>query len=252
MVEDMKSIPVQDSVAFLRLRDHYKNDLLKDSRLNKATHHLFLTSPSSDAWKRPQLKAVGRELRQWTKCVRQPGGSRVGAGGGDVEEEDEDEMNLAAGPMHTLLTKLLPSPKRIKQTPSSPHPVVTPKAGVKRKVSSSGPTKRSSNLSKSSTPKGPGAPKKKRVSLAVTPKGKKTPNKKRVYFTPPQSTPELIGGEELAEELPLSGALGEQLWSKPKEIARNVFKSFRRKSRKAEVQTLKPVPGWKPFGTPLQ
>lgn len=36
MVEDMKSIPVQDSVAFLRLRDHYKNDLLEDSRLNKA------------------------------------------------------------------------------------------------------------------------------------------------------------------------------------------------------------------------
>ena len=67
-------------------------------------HHLLLTSPSSDAWKRPQLKAVGRELRQWTKRVRQPGGSRVGAGGGDVEEEDEDEMNLAAGSMHTLLT----------------------------------------------------------------------------------------------------------------------------------------------------
>lgn len=46
MVEDMKSIPVQDSVAFLRLRDHYKNDLLEDSRLNKAaelaaTHTLY-------------------------------------------------------------------------------------------------------------------------------------------------------------------------------------------------------------------
>lgn len=257
MVEDMKSIPVQNSVAFLRLRDHYKNDLLEDSRLNKAaelaaTHHLLLTSPSSDAWKRPQLKAVGRELRQWTKRVRQPGGSRVGAGGGDVEEEDEDEMNLAAGPMHTLLTKLLPSRKRIKQTPSSPYPVVTTTAGVKRKASSSGPTKRTSNLSKSSTPKGPGAPKKKRVSLAVTPKGKKTPNKKRLYFTPPKSTPELIGGEELAEELPISGALGEQPWSTPKEIARNVFKSFRRKSRKADVQKLKPAAGWKPFGTPLQ
>lgn len=176
----------------------------------------------------------------------------MGAGGRDVEEGDEDEMNLAAGPMHTLLTKLLPSRKRIKQTPSSPYPVVTTTAGVKRKASSSGPTKRTSNLSKSSTPKGPGAPKKKRVSLAVTPKGKKTPNKKRLYFTPPKSTPELIGGEELAEELPISGALGEQPWSTPKEIARNVFKSFRRKSRKADVQKLKPAAGWKPFGTPLQ
>ena len=42
----MKSISVQDSVAFLRLRDHYKNDLLEDSRLNKAaelaaTHTLY-------------------------------------------------------------------------------------------------------------------------------------------------------------------------------------------------------------------
>lgn len=93
---------------------------------------------------------------------------------------------------------------------------------------------------------------KRNESLAVTPKGKKTPNKKRLYFTPPKSTPELIGGEELAEELPISGALGEQPWSTPKEIARNVFKSFRRKSRKADVQKLKPAAGWKPFGTPQQ
>ena len=52
------------------------------TRLTKAAdlatkQHALLASDVPDAWKRPQLKAVGRQLRHWTKKVRQPYGALV-------------------------------------------------------------------------------------------------------------------------------------------------------------------------------
>ena len=50
---------------------------MEDTRLTKvadlaAKQRVLLASDVPDAWKRPQLKAVGRQLRHWTKKVRQP------------------------------------------------------------------------------------------------------------------------------------------------------------------------------------
>ena len=58
---------------------------MEDNRLTKAAdlatkQRVLLASDVPDAWKRPQLKAVGRQLRHWTKKVRQPFGAPVSGG----------------------------------------------------------------------------------------------------------------------------------------------------------------------------
>ena len=68
----MVSTPVDNAPAFLQLRDNYKQELVEDTRLTKAAdlaakQHVLLASDVPDAWKRPQLKAVGRQLRHWTE-----------------------------------------------------------------------------------------------------------------------------------------------------------------------------------------
>ena len=72
MEQEMVSTPVYNAPAFLQLRDKFKQELVEDTRLTKAVdlaakQHVLLASDVPDAWKRPQLKAVGRELRHWTK-----------------------------------------------------------------------------------------------------------------------------------------------------------------------------------------
>ena len=78
MEPEMVSTTVDNASAFLQLREQYKQELVEDTRLIKAAEqHVLLTSDVPDAWKRPQLKAVGRKLRHWTKKVRQPFGARL-------------------------------------------------------------------------------------------------------------------------------------------------------------------------------
>ena len=78
MEPEMVSTPVDNAIAFLQLRDKYKQDLVEVTRLTKAAdltakqHMLFVNESLPDAWKRPQLKAVGWQLRHWTKKVHQP------------------------------------------------------------------------------------------------------------------------------------------------------------------------------------
>ena len=65
----MVSTPMDNAPAFLQLRDKYKQELVEDTRSTKAVdlaskQLVLLASDVSDAWKRPQLKAVGRQLRQ--------------------------------------------------------------------------------------------------------------------------------------------------------------------------------------------
>ena len=95
---------MENSVFFLRLRDKYKSNLLEDSRLTKAAdsaaqQELLLESDAPDTWKEPRLESVNRQLRQWTKKIPQPGGTRIlGRVDTDKEEdedEDEDVYNLA-------------------------------------------------------------------------------------------------------------------------------------------------------------
>ena len=78
----MLSTPVDITPAFLQLRDKYKQDLVEDTLSTKAAdlaakQHVLLASDAPDVWKPPQLKAVGRQLRHWTKKVRQPFGAPV-------------------------------------------------------------------------------------------------------------------------------------------------------------------------------
>ena len=178
----MVSTSVDNAPAFLQLRDKYKQELVEDTRLTKAAdlaakQHVLLASDVPDAWKRPQLKAVGRQLRHWTKKVRQPFGapvSGVGGTGTPATETGEDEFD--AGPVQAWLTQLVKASQGIKQ---------------------------------SASPAGPSRPGRK---PRVPPKPIITPSaKKKLKFTPEAST------EELAQELPFSDTYGAEPWDTPSE-----------------------------------
>ena len=101
-MDGISSTPIENSVQFLRLRDKYKSNLLDDSRLTKAAglaaqKELLLESAAPDTWKEPRLKSVNRELQQWVKKICQPGGTQGISR--DEDDSDEDEGNLAVGPL---------------------------------------------------------------------------------------------------------------------------------------------------------
>ena len=142
----MVSTTVDNAPAFLQLRDQYKQELVEDTRLTKAAdlaakQHVLLTSDAPDAWKRPQLKAVSRQLRHWTKKVRQPFGAAAGgvtAAGATTPGDDDFE----AGPMQAWFTQLVKATQGIKQgtptrgprkPPVPPKPKITPSAKKKLK-----------------------------------------------------------------------------------------------------------------------
>ena len=134
----MVSTTVDNAPAFLQLKEKYKQELVEDTRLSKAAdlaarQHVLLTSEVPDAWKRPQLKAVSRQLRHWTKKVRQPFGAPAGgvrAAGAATPGDDDD---FEAGPMQAWFTQLVKATKGIKQgsTPAGPRkPPVPPKPNI--------------------------------------------------------------------------------------------------------------------------
>ena len=138
MEPEMVSTPVDNVPAFLQLKEKYKQELVEDTRLAKAAdlaakQHVLLTSEAPDAWKRPQLKAVSRQLRHWTKKVRQPFGAPAGgvsATGATTPGEDDD---FEAGPMQAWFTQLVKATQGIKQgsTPTGPRkPPVPPKPHI--------------------------------------------------------------------------------------------------------------------------
>ena len=146
MEPEMVSTTVDNAPAFLQLRDQYKQELVEDTRLTKAAdlaakQHVLLTSDVPDAWKRPQLKAVSRQLRHWTKKVRQPFGAAAGgvsAAGATTPGDDDFE----AGPMQAWFTQLVKATQGIKQgtptrgprkPPVPPKPRFTPSAKKKLK-----------------------------------------------------------------------------------------------------------------------
>ena len=146
MEPEMVSTTVDNAPAFLQLRDKYKQELVEDTRLTKAAdlaakQHVLLTSDAPDAWKRPQLKAVSRQLRHWTKKVRQPFGAAAGgvtAAGATTPGDDDFE----AGPMQAWFTQLVKATQGIKQgtptrgprkPPVPPKPKITPSAKKKLK-----------------------------------------------------------------------------------------------------------------------
>ena len=103
-----------------------------------AKQHVLLTSDAPDAWKRPQLKAVSRQLRHWTKKVRQP----FGAPTGGVSAAGATTPDFEAGPMQAWFTQLVKATQGIKQgtptrgprkPPVPPKPNITPSAKKKLK-----------------------------------------------------------------------------------------------------------------------
>ena len=144
---EMVSTTVDNAPAFLQLRDQYKQELVEDTRLTKAAdlaakQHVLLTSEAPDAWKRPQLKAVSRQLRHWTKKVRQPFGAATGGVSAAGATTPGDEDDFEAGPMQAWFTQLVKATRGIKQgtptggprkPPVPPKPKITPSAKKKLK-----------------------------------------------------------------------------------------------------------------------
>ena len=122
-MDGISSTPIENSVQFLRLRDKYKSNLLDDSRLTKAAglaaqKELLLESQAPDTWKEPRLKSVNRELQQWVKKIRQPGGTR----GISRDEDDSDDENLAVRPLQQFMGNISKISKAIKRKPESVTP----------------------------------------------------------------------------------------------------------------------------------
>ena len=121
----------------LQLRDKYKQELVEDTRLTKAAdlaakQHVLLASDAPDAWKRPQLKAGGRQLRHWTKKVRQPFGAPT-SGVRATSTTTPGDDDFEAGPVQAWFTQLVKATQGIKQrtTPGGPRkPPVPPKPNI--------------------------------------------------------------------------------------------------------------------------
>ena len=238
-MDGISSTPIENSVQFLRLRDKYKSNLLDDSRLTKAAglaakKELLLESPTPDTWKEPRLKAVNRELQQWVKKIRQPGGTR---GISLDEDSDEDEGNLAVGPLQQFMGNISKIRKAIKRKTEP----VTPQSALQTQVVKQSPsTGKKPKLTFKTGSKArrllPKTPKKKTPSSAYkNPKKEKSPS-------PPSSV-----FSTLDEDIPAKS---------PFDRAReNIEKKFKESAKRAKERALKklaPAPGWKVFGTPTK
>ena len=156
-MDGISSTPIENSVQFLRLRDKYKSDIFEDSRLTKAAglaakKEILLNSAAPDTWKEPRVKAVNRELQQWVKKIRQPGGTRAIT---RYDEDDEDEEdNLAVAPIHRLMGDISKIRQGIKREappvkPQLQTPVIK-KQSSSKKTSGKNPSSRAVQKGKKS------------------------------------------------------------------------------------------------------
>ena len=225
-MDGISSTPIENSVQFLRLRDKYKSNLLDDSRLTKAAglaaqKELLLESPAPDTWKEPRLKSVNGELQLWVKKIRQPGGTR--GIGQDVSDSDEEEGNLAIGPLQQFMGNISKISKAIKRkaepvTPQSvlQTPVVkqTPSTSKKPKF-----TFKTGSKAKRLLPKTP----------------KKTPSPPSSVFS--------TADEDAPAKSP---------WKKAQESIEKKFNEAAKRAQERALKKLALAPGWKPFGTPAK
>ena len=125
----MVSTSVDNAPAFLQLRDKYKQELVEDTRLTKAAdlaakQHVLLASDAPDAWKRPQLKAGGRQLRHWTKKVLQPFGAPT-SGVRATSTTTPGDDDFEAGPVQAWFTQLVKATQnnvpRLEDPENHPH-----------------------------------------------------------------------------------------------------------------------------------
>ena len=249
-MEGISSTPIENSVQFLRLRDKYKSDIFEDSRLTKAAglaakKEILLNSAAPDTWKEPRVKAVNRELQQWVKKIRQPGGTRAITR--YDEDTDEDEDNLAVAPVHRLMGDISKIRKGIKReakpvTPQLKTPVIKQSPGKKPKVS--GKTGSKAKLIKF-TPKKFKTPSSPTSSVFVS------ADEGAVGYTPSHGLEETVftSGKSATPPSPLEGSL-QKLQASGK-LTGKLVKKVDPKIPKA-LKRLEPPPGWKPFGSPVK
>ena len=195
-----------------RLVEHYKGTLTENSRLTHAARlaakqHVLLTSDLPSATKKIRVKALGRELRRATKRVRQMHLPPVGAAAGDDDEDD-----LAQGPLDTFLKTLIKSntPKRVPHQSTATQATPKPKPKIPPKPAFSVPLPQddweeelAAPIPSTSKSKGPGATLSKGKSpLTGTSKGKTpltaAPTKKTRFRFTQQAVKE---GKKLGKEL---------------------------------------------------
>ena len=178
--------------------------------------HVLLASDAPDAWKRPQLKAVGRQLRHWTKKVRQPfvaPASGVRTTGATTPGDDDFE----AGPVEAWFTQLVKATQGIKQ---------------------------------SASPGGPSRPGRK---PPVPPKPSFTPSaKKKLKFTPQVSTQELAQELPFSETYGAEpwDTPSERAESIKKAVKRNIRKKATDAAKKKAKSLAKKALDWKTWKTP--
>ena len=236
-MDGISSTPIENSVQFLRLRDKYKSNLLDDSRLTKAAglaaqKELLLESPDPDTWKEPRLKSVNRELQQWVKKIRQPGGTQ----GISRDEDDSDDENLAVGPLQHFMGNISKISKAIKRKAEP----VTPQSALQTPVVKQSPsTSKKPKLTFKTGSKAkrllPKTPKKTPSTGYKTPKKKKTPSPPSGVFS--------TADEDVPAKSPFQRA------------QESIEKKFNEASQRAQERALKklaPAAGWKPFGTPAK
>ena len=236
-MDGISSTPIENSVQFLRLRDKYKSNLLDDSRLTKAAglpaqKELLLESSAPDTWKEPRLKSVNRELQQWVKKIRQPGGTQ----GISRDEDDSDDENLAVGPLQHFMGNISKISKAIKRKAEP----VTPQSALQTPVVKQSPsTSKKPKLTFKTGSKAkrllPKTPKKTPSTGYKTPKKKKTPSPPSGVFT--------TADEDVPAKSPFQTA------------QESIEKKFNEASKRAQERALKklaPAAGWKPFGTPAK
>ena len=239
-MDGISSTPIENSVQFLRLRDKYKSNLLDDSRLTKAAglaaqKELLLESPAPDTWKEPRLKSVNRELQQWVKKIRQPGGTRGISR--DEDDSDEDEGNLAVGPLQQFMGNISKISKAIKRKaePVTPQSVLQTPV-VKQSLSTGKKPKLTFKTGSKAKRLLPKTPKRSLSSAYKTPKKKKTPS-------PPSSVFSTAEEEDLPPESP---------WKKAQESIKKSFDEAKKRAQERALNKLAPAAGWKPFGTPAK
>ena len=210
MEQEMVNTPVDNAP----MPSKYKQELVEDTRLTEAAdlaakQHVLLASDVPDAWKRPQLKAVGRQLRHWTKNVCQSFGAPVsGVHAMSAPATSPDEDDFDAGPVQAWLTQLVKTAQGIKQSAS------------------------------------PGGPSRQGRKLPVPPKPSFTPSaKKKLRFTPQVST------EELAQELPSEDIAPKPWDTPTLAVKRKIGKKDAAVAKKKGKRLAKKVLEWKTWKT---
>ena len=261
-MEGISRTPLENSVAFLQLRDRYKSSLLEDSRLTKAAglaaqQELLLNSNADASWKVPRLKALSKELRVWSQKIRQPGQSSH-----PDSPEEGDESNLAVGPTQQFMGNITKLKKRINRPAATPpigHYKPSGTSKLKQKIKSE-PTKKATSKKVTSKSKkqtkedwwvglpdvsltgkqSTASPEEAYASLGAS----YSPKKEQIY----ESDPDFESATDEPPSTPLTG----------KQIAHSLIKSARTKAvqaaksraRELALKRLQRQPGWKHFGAP--